>query len=234
VKSGSKGNLNGEGETKDRGMLRRLFSPVFLEAFVLTFLAEWGDRSQVGLPMHPFCTQPTPDFSTAAANVVMLRSSAHSEHFWCTCHSCCTPPPFFLPYAAVTVLIHLSNLLLSSFLWASQQQNSCNNAPNHALNLATAMSIQHQCSCLQENCPTNISFCCADCHYRTGCVVGRCGCDAGGCAGWPPPGQLCGRAHHVTSGRALVHRVWRPCLLGGALLSVCISLCVCLLAIFVG
>ena len=62
VKSGSKGNLNGEGETKDRGMLRRLFSPVFLEAFVLTFLAEWGDRSQVGLPMHPFCTQPTPDF----------------------------------------------------------------------------------------------------------------------------------------------------------------------------
>ena len=25
---------------------RRLFSPVFLEAFVLTFLAEWGDRSQ--------------------------------------------------------------------------------------------------------------------------------------------------------------------------------------------
>ncbi|KAK9904697.1 hypothetical protein WJX75_000756 [Coccomyxa subellipsoidea] len=47
VKSGSKGNLNGEGETKDRGMLRRLFSPVFLEAFVLTFLAEWGDRSQI-------------------------------------------------------------------------------------------------------------------------------------------------------------------------------------------
>jgi putative Ca2+/H+ antiporter (TMEM165/GDT1 family) len=28
-------------------VLRRLFSPVFLEAFVLTFLAEWGDRSQI-------------------------------------------------------------------------------------------------------------------------------------------------------------------------------------------
>ena len=27
--------------------LRRLFSPIFLEAFTLTFLAEWGDRSQI-------------------------------------------------------------------------------------------------------------------------------------------------------------------------------------------
>lgn len=27
-------------------LARRLLSPVFLEAFVLTFLAEWGDRSQ--------------------------------------------------------------------------------------------------------------------------------------------------------------------------------------------
>lgn len=27
--------------------LRRIFSPIFLEAFTLTFLAEWGDRSQI-------------------------------------------------------------------------------------------------------------------------------------------------------------------------------------------
>lgn len=29
------------------GLVRSLFSPVFLEAFTLTFLAEWGDRSQI-------------------------------------------------------------------------------------------------------------------------------------------------------------------------------------------
>ena len=28
-------------------MLRRVFSPILLEAFTLTFLAEWGDRSQI-------------------------------------------------------------------------------------------------------------------------------------------------------------------------------------------
>ena len=27
--------------------LRFFFSPIFLEAFILTFLAEWGDRSQI-------------------------------------------------------------------------------------------------------------------------------------------------------------------------------------------
>ena len=27
--------------------LRRLVSPILLEAFTLTFLAEWGDRSQI-------------------------------------------------------------------------------------------------------------------------------------------------------------------------------------------
>ncbi len=30
-------------------VLRRYFSPVFVEALVLNFLAEWGDRSQVSL-----------------------------------------------------------------------------------------------------------------------------------------------------------------------------------------
>ena len=27
--------------------LRGMINPIFLEAFVLTFLAEWGDRSQI-------------------------------------------------------------------------------------------------------------------------------------------------------------------------------------------
>ena len=33
--------------TNDRMFLRRWISPVFLQAFTLTFLAEWGDRSQL-------------------------------------------------------------------------------------------------------------------------------------------------------------------------------------------
>ena len=41
---------NGEGSKQGRGVvqtLKRYLSPVFLEAFIITFLAEWGDRSQV-------------------------------------------------------------------------------------------------------------------------------------------------------------------------------------------
>jgi putative Ca2+/H+ antiporter (TMEM165/GDT1 family) len=43
-------STNGQDLPKDKGstlFLRRIFSPILLEAFVLTFLAEWGDRSQV-------------------------------------------------------------------------------------------------------------------------------------------------------------------------------------------
>lgn len=49
--SGSKRSLVGEDEKKSNKALTRLlymlFSPVFLKAFTLTFLAEWGDRSQI-------------------------------------------------------------------------------------------------------------------------------------------------------------------------------------------
>lgn len=42
---------NGDGKAKQRSGLsqlaQKLFSPVLVEAFVLTFLAEWGDRSQI-------------------------------------------------------------------------------------------------------------------------------------------------------------------------------------------
>ena len=30
-----------------RRVLSRICTPIFLEAFILTFLAEWGDRSQI-------------------------------------------------------------------------------------------------------------------------------------------------------------------------------------------
>ena len=59
AKSGSKptnGRTNGRSNPKQQDFLNHLFSPVFLEAFVLTFCAEWGDRSQIatiGKPAVP-------------------------------------------------------------------------------------------------------------------------------------------------------------------------------------
>ena len=50
AQSGSKptnGRTNGSREGRQQDVLSQLFSPVFLEAFVLTFCAEWGDRSQI-------------------------------------------------------------------------------------------------------------------------------------------------------------------------------------------
>lgn len=34
-------------EARSGNSFKGLFSPIFLEAFTLTFLAEWGDRSQI-------------------------------------------------------------------------------------------------------------------------------------------------------------------------------------------
>jgi putative Ca2+/H+ antiporter (TMEM165/GDT1 family) len=70
------GGAAGEGAKamgKVRRVLSRICTPIFLEAFVLTFLAEWGDRSQIttialaahkdpvgvtvgGVIGHAFCT----------------------------------------------------------------------------------------------------------------------------------------------------------------------------------
>ncbi|CAK0783390.1 hypothetical protein CVIRNUC_006589 [Coccomyxa viridis] len=49
AKASSKGGLNGDAGKKPGvlGRLKKLLPPIFLEAFVLTFLAEWGDRSQI-------------------------------------------------------------------------------------------------------------------------------------------------------------------------------------------
>ncbi|KAH9303920.1 hypothetical protein KI387_008324, partial [Taxus chinensis] len=38
---------SGQGKTAFRRFLTRFCTPIFLESFVLTFLAEWGDRSQI-------------------------------------------------------------------------------------------------------------------------------------------------------------------------------------------
>ncbi|GMP67970.1 hypothetical protein CsSME_00027753 [Camellia sinensis var. sinensis] len=37
----------GQGKTMVRRLLSRFCTPIFLESFILTFLAEWGDRSQI-------------------------------------------------------------------------------------------------------------------------------------------------------------------------------------------
>ncbi|KAL4557309.1 hypothetical protein LXL04_035483 [Taraxacum kok-saghyz] len=38
---------SGQGKTAARRFLSRFCTPIFLESFILTFLAEWGDRSQI-------------------------------------------------------------------------------------------------------------------------------------------------------------------------------------------
>ncbi|KAJ3671909.1 hypothetical protein LUZ60_007988 [Juncus effusus] len=38
---------NGQGKTAVRRFFTRFLTPIFLESFILTFLAEWGDRSQI-------------------------------------------------------------------------------------------------------------------------------------------------------------------------------------------
>lgn len=43
----SDGRGKGKGSRTFRKVLSRFCTPVFLEAFILTFLAEWGDRSQI-------------------------------------------------------------------------------------------------------------------------------------------------------------------------------------------
>ena len=58
AKQGAKptnGNGKAIGKTngKDQDVLSQLFSPVFLEAFILTFCAEWGDRSQIATIGEP-------------------------------------------------------------------------------------------------------------------------------------------------------------------------------------
>ncbi len=48
--SGSKRSLSEDDKKSSKAIMRllyMLFSPVFLKAFTLTFLAEWGDRSQI-------------------------------------------------------------------------------------------------------------------------------------------------------------------------------------------
>jgi putative Ca2+/H+ antiporter (TMEM165/GDT1 family) len=39
--------LGKKSESSTRRLLRRCCTPIFLEAFLLTFIAEWGDRSQI-------------------------------------------------------------------------------------------------------------------------------------------------------------------------------------------
>lgn len=51
--NGGKANIKTNGKQQDT--LSQLFSPVFLEAFVLTFCAEWGDRSQIATIGGPSC-----------------------------------------------------------------------------------------------------------------------------------------------------------------------------------
>ncbi|BGP16968.1 hypothetical protein JCM10213_007414 [Rhodosporidiobolus nylandii] len=56
-----------------KNLAQLLFSPIFIQAFVLTFLAEWGDRSQI-----------TTIALAAAHNVWIVTFGTSFGHFLCT------------------------------------------------------------------------------------------------------------------------------------------------------
>ena len=78
---------NGDGKAKLRRgegtaskVAKWMFSPVLVEAFVLTFLAEWGDRSQIatiGAPHGLPCTSTTCGLSML--NIIMRRRSTSTS-----------------------------------------------------------------------------------------------------------------------------------------------------------
>jgi len=89
---GLPGAGGGGGTQRSIGKIRRAFAklltPIFLEAFVLTFLAEWGDRSQIttialaahknpygvtlgGIIGHAFCT----GLAVVGGRIIALRIS---------------------------------------------------------------------------------------------------------------------------------------------------------------
>ena len=59
AKAGNKAGMNGDAGRKGGylGQLKTLLPPVFVEAFALTFLAEWGDRSQVRTALSMAATE---------------------------------------------------------------------------------------------------------------------------------------------------------------------------------
>jgi putative Ca2+/H+ antiporter (TMEM165/GDT1 family) len=71
AKTGSKGAL-ANGEAAGKGGLGGLLPPILLQAFVLTFLAEWGDRSQARV----FCS-PAPSHQRTL--LVQMWSTLHSS-----------------------------------------------------------------------------------------------------------------------------------------------------------
>ena len=86
---GQAGSLgSAKGKEKPGAPPRSILSPIFLQAFTLTFLAEWGDRSQV---LHPILSAglpavfgPFPCSCTAGPCVCTVHPSPV-----CTC--CATP-----------------------------------------------------------------------------------------------------------------------------------------------
>jgi len=63
----------GQPKNRFRRVFARFCTPIFLEAFVLTFLAEWGDRSQI-----------TTIALAAHKNPIGVTAGASIGHFFCT------------------------------------------------------------------------------------------------------------------------------------------------------
>lgn len=117
AKSGNKptnGRTNGRSSLEQQDILSQLFSPVFLEAFVLTFCAEWGDRSQIatiGKPADPTRKEliaATTAPKTSSAIFVMadlFQNSQQPEPACCGSHGCWQQQSFVKSGNCKTVLV---------------------------------------------------------------------------------------------------------------------------------
>jgi Ca2+/H+ antiporter, TMEM165/GDT1 family len=78
-----------------KNLCHLVFSPIFVQAFVLTFLAEWGDRSQITTialaaahvcsPSFSNAERPEADLcATAEQNVWLVTFGTTLGHSFCT------------------------------------------------------------------------------------------------------------------------------------------------------
>ncbi|KAJ6858680.1 GDT1-like protein 4 isoform X2 [Populus alba x Populus x berolinensis] len=71
----------GQGKTSFRRYFSRFCTPIFLESFILTFLAEWGDRSQIATIAVSSCSD---SYLATHKNAIGVAVGATLGHTICT------------------------------------------------------------------------------------------------------------------------------------------------------
>ena len=157
--------------------MRRIFSPVFLEAFVLTFLAEWGDRSQV---------KSNRVLSTLPRHITASPNCLHMKFFAST-----------VLQQSIREMVMGSGRVLATCIksYVTHKRKGQRVIILWDETIVTRTRLRY--SCLTRVLP------CADCHNRACGINGRGGCYYGGHlwaflvyrsggAGRQTPGHSCG------------------------------------------